>query len=480
MLWCFANIATEIFVKEKMDQIRRDMAKSKELFKSGNFSDAKNINIRVLDNLSVIENICKEAENHKVQAKIYDMHGDVDKQPAGKFTWLDLKKSDNLQEQDKVRTLKESYADIIFKDESHIFLEENSMILIKKMRENRLNKKNSSTMVLVKGDLQALLNSSKAKDFHIDIPDIKTSINSNYFWLQRNKKKDVNISNYDGTIQVASAGKIVNIKKNEGVKVKYKKPPSNPIKLLPSPKNLTSVKNDKGYLLEWDKVKKSVKYQIQVSSNRSFTSNIAVLAQTKTNKFTVKVLKDGVYFWRVRSFDNQGLPGRYSTETQLIFRNNFTKPFILVKKEIFNDSIRISIETQTGNTIFINDLMKIAKKQITTAVMPLKPGKNIFNIKVVSPDKEYSENSFSVVYSEKTQINFSYPKETESAMAEVSGNFSSDYLIKINGKNYRTKNKKFKKILRLNQGLNLFPVEVIDEKLNSVVYSDTLRIFLKK
>jgi hypothetical protein len=467
----------EIFSKEDMNTVRDKLYISDKNFKEGEFYKAQTLSEQIIILLNKIEKICNEAANHKVKAKVYDMEGEVDKQPAGNFSWISLHKNDNLKEQDKVRTMHSSYADIIFKDESHIFLDENSMMLIKNLRENQLKKTNSSAIVMVKGDLQALLNSTNSKDFKIDIPEIKTAINSNYFWLKRNRKKDVSISNYDGTIQVASAGKSVTVKKNEGVKVKYKKPPSNPIKLLNPPQKL--MLND-AYDLSWEKVRNAVKYQIQVASNQFFQKDIVINKKLSKNFLTVSGLKDGVYYWRVRSIDYQGLPGEYSPARQFVFRSKINKPFLLVKKQVMEDSLQIEVDTQSGNLIIINDSLKTrAKTNFTFFKLPLLSGENKFKIRVSSPQGANSQESFSIRYFDKSSVIFSYPETSDTKVVEISGIFDRDYNVIFNKKEYRTKNRTFKKIVKLKEDQNLFPVTVKDEATGTVIYSDTLKILFK-
>ncbi len=467
----------EVFAKDDMNFVKTNVFNSDKYFKTGAIKKAETLNRQIIEKLDKIESVCDKAANQKVEAKVYDLKGDVDKQPAGHFSWIHLTKDENLREQDKVRTMMNSFADIIFKDESHIFLDENSMILIKKMRENRLKRESTAVTVLVNGDLQALVNAGSPKNFNVDIPEIETSIKSKSFWLRRNRQKDVSISNYDGTIKIASAGKSVTIKKNEGLKVKYKRPPSNPIKLLPSPGKLTC---EEEYTLTWNKVKNAVNYQIQVASNQFFQTNIFINKKVRGNRLIVSGLKDGVYYWRVRSINKEGLPGDYSPAAQFVYRSELSKPFLYVRKQVNGDSIRIEIETQIGNTIAINNGRIIkAKKHSTFFDLPLKNGNNLITIEVKSPQGISSQKKFSVQRLQPENFSFNYPKQSQSEITEITSVFKRDYIVKLNNKEYRTKNKKFKKIIKLNKGINLFPLLVKEINTNSVVYSDTIKIILK-
>jgi hypothetical protein len=471
----------KIFATDKVDKIEAYFTEAEKAFKTGKFKEARKLQQKLDRELSETEKICEEASNHKVEAKVYDMRGNVDRQPAGVFTWKKLHTHDALMEKDKVRTLKNSFADIIFKDESHIFLDENSMMLIKKMRENRLNSRKSSSVVLVKGDLQALLLSASSKDFSLKIPEVKTDIKSNSFWMRREENKDVKISNYNGSIEIASAGKAVTIKKNEGVKVKYKSQPSQPVRLLDPPKNLTVRKGKNGYVLFWDKVNGAKYYQLQVSGDRLFQKQIVAVKKTGKNKTAVSNLSEGIYFWRVRSFSKDDLPGNYSYPAQLIYRKNTSRPFLAFNKKINGDSLELEIETQAGNTVSVNGIKTAtAEKKLTVLTVPLTEGKNEIYIEVTSPYGEKSRKSFSLIHSGKPSVIFSYPKTTDTDKAVISGRFDKDYRVVFDGREFMTKNSKMKKIVALRPGMNLFPVKVMEKSTDTVIYSDTLKIYYDK
>ena len=52
--------------------------------------------------------------------------------------WNDVSQFDILQEGERVRTLSQSYAEILFRDDSRLRLDENAQALKRKMRRNPL------------------------------------------------------------------------------------------------------------------------------------------------------------------------------------------------------------------------------------------------------------------------------------------------------------------------------------------------------
>jgi len=101
--------------------------------------------------------ICLKKKDVPGQANLHYRVGNVESKKQAETLWLDAKLGSILIEGEKVRTLSRSLAEILFRDESRLRLEENSQALIQEMRTNLLEKKNKSTVSLINGDLYALL-----------------------------------------------------------------------------------------------------------------------------------------------------------------------------------------------------------------------------------------------------------------------------------------------------------------------------------
>ena len=107
-------------------------------------------------------------------------------------------------------------------------------------------------------------------------------------------------------------------------------------------------------------------------------------------------------------------------------------------------------------------------------------GKNEIYIEVTSPYGEKSRKSFSLIHSGKPSVIFSYPKTTDTDKAVISGRFDKDYRVVFDGREFMTKNSKMKKIVALRPGMNLFPVKVMEKSTDTVIYSNTLKIYYDK
>jgi hypothetical protein len=59
----------------------------------------------------------------------------------------------------------------------------------------------------------------------------------------------------------------------------------------------------------WSAVHGAVKYEFELSADRSFNSTVATIQTVNTYASVDKVLTDGTYYWRVRSIDSRGVAG---------------------------------------------------------------------------------------------------------------------------------------------------------------------------
>ena len=82
-----------------------------------------------------------------------------------------------LIEEEKVRTLSRSTAQITFRDESRLRLNANSQALIQRMRVDPLSREEEAKVSLIEGDFYALLaGKSQRRNFELEVPEVQTQI----------------------------------------------------------------------------------------------------------------------------------------------------------------------------------------------------------------------------------------------------------------------------------------------------------------
>ena len=102
-----------------------------------------------------------------------------------------------LIEEEKVRTLSRSTAQITFRDDSRLRLNANSQALIQRMRVDPLSREEEAKVSLIEGDFYALLaGKSQRKNFELEVPEVETQIDPTNFWVRRDTSGS-KFTNYD-------------------------------------------------------------------------------------------------------------------------------------------------------------------------------------------------------------------------------------------------------------------------------------------
>ena len=138
----------------------------------------------------------KELREVAAQATLKNHTGTVQRRTPVALGWNSIITGAILKEKEKVRTLSDSTATLLFVDSSRLQISENSQAVIQSMQVDRLNNKKSVKVSLTQGDVFALLGKSKKqKSMDIKVPGISIDGESNHFWMSR-KKKNTLIANY--------------------------------------------------------------------------------------------------------------------------------------------------------------------------------------------------------------------------------------------------------------------------------------------
>ena len=132
-----------------------------------------------------------------------------------------------MVEEEKLRTLSHSSAQITFRDDSRLRLNANSQAVIRRMRSDPLSRTEEAKVSLVEGDFYAMLSGkSDRKKFELVVPDVDTNVDSRNFWVSRDES-GAKFTNYDdGTLRVAANGSEVTLGRNEGTLVRSGRRPT--------------------------------------------------------------------------------------------------------------------------------------------------------------------------------------------------------------------------------------------------------------
>jgi hypothetical protein len=297
------------------------------------------------------------------EALVSDRNGEVEGQRPEDLSWRGLELRAILIEEEKVRTLSDSTAQITFRDASRLRLSANSNAIIKEMKFDPLKQTEEAKVTLVEGDFYALLASGNERaKFNVDIPQVNATIDSGDFWVS-NGKDSAKFTNYDDkTVKVAANGESVTLDKNEGTVVGKGEKPMGKVAVLRAP--LPSTPADKGFVyvttpeVAWSPVEDSAGYWLEIASDQGFERIVANFFGLDGTKKTIDALPVGEYFWRVSALDGFGLPGARSATFSFKVTPDDTPPYLTIDKPgegaiLRQASVEIAGESEPGATVLV-------------------------------------------------------------------------------------------------------------------------------
>ena len=170
------------------------------------------------------------------EALLSDRQGSVEGQRPQDLLWTDRPLDAILIEEEKVRTLSRSTAQITFRDDSRLRLNANSQAVIQRMRVDPLSREEEAKVSLVEGDFYALLaGKSERKSFELEVPEVETEIEVDQFLgPARRQRLQVRQLTTSARSQVSAQGESVSLGRNEATLVRNGAPPSEKIDILPA------------------------------------------------------------------------------------------------------------------------------------------------------------------------------------------------------------------------------------------------------
>jgi len=279
--------------------------------------------------------ICQRKADQRAEAVLTDAKGTVQARPPEQQVWRPVETKAALAEGERLRTLANSSAEVQFRDESRLRLDENSQVLIQKMRTNLLEQKEQASVSILQGDVYALLGGNPGRGaFDLQIPGVELKGDSNNFYVNKGEQ-GARFANYEGELEVASAQGAVALRRNEGVSLKGNGF-SSVKKLLPAPRPLTPADRDLSYRREvklvWEPVEGAGSYWVEVSNDRTFAGQIPIVERVKASELTLPALQEGSWYWRLSAVDREEFPGPRSEPREFILARDLIPPYLQLRE----------------------------------------------------------------------------------------------------------------------------------------------------
>lgn len=428
--------------------------------------------------------------------------GGVENKKGNETSWKPSDLLASFIENERVRTLAASLAEIQFQDNSKIKLNENSQVTIQQNKVDLLKSKTESSVKIEKGDAFALLGGNSAKKkFKVSIPGVESNIKSKSFWVNRDNN-NTKLANYDGEIELTSKnGKKVSVKENQGSTISDNGNITAPKDLLKSPLLLQPGNADTilsvDYSFEWEKVPGASKYWVMIASDNVFKKILVSDKAVSGTSFKTK-LDPGYYYWRVAAVDKDGFPGPFSDKREALLSLDTEAPYLMINNPVdgfltAEAMIEVSGEVETGATLSINNNpLKSTSNGKFTYSIKLVTGPNVILAVALDKAGNKSEVKRTVFYNSGSSVPLVYDSSlistgeksfiTSFAQLRLKGQTIPECNLTFTG----TDNKEIKTVsdasgffmsdINLNTGMNMLSVTLKDKYGKS--YSDKVSIEL--
>ena len=352
------------------------------------------------------------------EALVTDRQGNVEGQRPQDLAWRNLQIQTILIEEEKIRTLSDSTAQITFRDASRLRLSANSNAVIQRMRYDPLKRTEEAKVTLIEGDFYALLTEKNTRtSFNVDIPRVNATIDSGSFWVSQDTT-GAKFANYDdGLVEVTALGKTVALNRNEGTIVSPGTTPRDKLAVLEAPalagpRNEATVYTGKPQLT-WAAVANANGYWIEIAADQGFGRMVASKFGLDQPNFLPAELAVGEYFWRVAALDSLGLPGARSPTWRFKIVIDTTPPYLSVTAPergviVRDPMVRVTGESEPGAAVTVQGRpIEVRPDGRFETTITAAPGTN--TIIVISTDPAGNES--------RHERNFEFMPDRQSVVA---------------------------------------------------------------
>ncbi len=359
------QVGGRLFAGSLLDQSKQKLSEAQDALNRQEYLPARQFAEAALKLAQQARRVASSASNVAVQAVLEDFSGVVETQRPDELSWRPAELRLRLIEGERIRTRSNSSAEIVFRDNSRLRLNANSLAVIREMRQDVLLNTNRSSVALIQGDVLAYLAELRETNrFELELPGVRTYVQSRSFWVNRDERQTSRIAVYEGQIAVVAAGDSVIVRQNEGTTIRPERPPDRPRTLLPSPVVRGPEDGRTFYneypTLRWSPVANARAYRVEIARDQRFNQTAALIPELDGRAYTPQRLTRGIYYWRISAVDSSDFPGPPSQPRSFVMQFDKIPPFIVIKYprrmvSFTSDPVfAISGETEEGVILMVN------------------------------------------------------------------------------------------------------------------------------
>ncbi len=377
--------------------------------RAGDWVQCREFAVAALADAETAHREALDQRDSTAQAVLNSRAGRVQARRPGSLQWQRALLGAALVERERLRTLSESHAEVLFVDESQLRLGPNSQAIIQKMRIDLLNHRQDASVSLVQGDVYALLGGPpQTSGVDVQVPGVTTSRGSSDFWVSH-LEGTTKVANYDNVeMLVASAGGTVALFESQGTVIEEGAAPTAPRDLLDSPELLEPADGQllttAAVQLRWGAVENAQSYRLEVATDDTFRRMLLFDPDLEADGEQLQELAEGDYYWRVAATDNEGFPGTKSRVRQFRVRYDRAAPYLAVLEPAEQSVLRVSPVVLRG-VAERGARLEVDGKDVTIDAnggfeyeAPLENGLNTFVVSLVDSSGNVSRRERSLVY----------------------------------------------------------------------------------
>jgi len=472
------NEGAGILAKDLVEAAISAQKESVELKKKGQLDLAlKRANEAVASANNAIQQT-KTKRIKSISAILSEKKGKVQSRKKDQTIWYDSNKNQELNEKEYIRTLSSASGEISFVDGSKLNLNENSLAVIEAMKQDLIKNTNTSSVVVLQGDIMAYLSGQSSKNqVNVSVPGVETEIRSRSFRASRDKNNVTKFANYDGEIDIKAAGAAVTIGKNEGTSIAPGEKPEEARKLLNPPKILSPGPKEKFYTstvsIQWEQITGAEGYHLQIAPVRSFSERIIDQHISRKAGFKWNSNTTGVFYFRVASIDEEDFIGIFSSPVEFYIDKDITPPFLMVNKpgneeSVYQSIISVSGDAEANADLLINsDSATVDEGGKFSHQYKLLPGKNTILIRAIDKAGNISKTERIIYFNaDDNLINLDGENSVVTNISEyaLTGSTKPGCQISINGQAVNLVDYQFNHIVYLKDGVNPVTIDAKSPK----------------
>lgn len=246
-------------------------------------------------------------------ARVKSSHPDVRGRPSG-GSWATVLSGAPLYRNHNVQTMDEGRAHIEFLDQTHVFLAQNTLIVVYGTAGKTRVSKTAPTVELQAGEVQAGLSALRGEPALVTLPEGgKVNVASRDTVVER-KTTRTTVAVFEGRATVESGGKNVTVPKDFGTRFVGNAPPAPPRPLPPaphwqpggSPSIVLAPAGTAVITTTWTAIDKAKNYRLEVSRDEGF-HDLVVREEIPADVLTFRAERfpAGTYRVRVRAIDTE-------------------------------------------------------------------------------------------------------------------------------------------------------------------------------